>query len=59
MKILVARAHIDHAGGVAKLKEGLNIPIEGAHKDDRFWIDGLAATSQPIWLGRNGSLIRS
>ncbi len=40
-KILVTHAHIDHAGGVAELAERLDIPIEGPHRDDQFWIDML------------------
>ncbi|MFT5351143.1 MAG: hydroxyacylglutathione hydrolase [Planctomycetota bacterium] len=40
-KILVTHAHVDHAGGVAELAERLNVPIEGPHRDDIFWIDRL------------------
>jgi hydroxyacylglutathione hydrolase len=40
-KILVTHAHIDHAGGVAELGERLGVPIEGPHRDDKFWIDAL------------------
>lgn len=40
-KILVTHAHLDHAGGVAKLSELLHIPIEGPHREDQFWIDGM------------------
>ena len=32
-------AHIDHAGGVAELAERLDLPIEGPHPEDQFWID--------------------
>lgn len=45
-KILVTHAHIDHAGGVAGLAEKLNIPIEGPHRDDQFWIDALPEQSR-------------
>lgn len=41
-KILVTHAHIDHAGGVAELAEKLDVPIEGPHREDQFWIDQLA-----------------
>ncbi len=45
-KILVTHGHIDHAGAVADLAEQLDIPIEGPHQDDRFWIDGMAEQSR-------------
>lgn len=40
-KILVTHGHGDHCGMVAALAEELNIPIEGPHRDDAFWIDKL------------------
>lgn len=45
-KILVTHAHLDHAGGVAELAERLKVPIEGPHREDQFWIDGLATQGQ-------------
>lgn len=45
-KILVTHGHIDHAGGVAELAERLGIPIEGPHRDDAFWIDGMPQQSK-------------
>jgi glyoxylase-like metal-dependent hydrolase (beta-lactamase superfamily II) len=39
VKILLTHAHIDHAGGTKALAEHFNIPIEGPHKEDKFWID--------------------
>lgn len=41
-KILITHAHLDHAGAAADLSDKLGIPIEGPHKEDQFWIDGLA-----------------
>jgi len=44
-KILLTHAHIDHAGGTAELANDLKLPIEGPHKGDQFWIDGLPQQS--------------
>jgi hydroxyacylglutathione hydrolase len=40
-KILLTHAHIDHAGATAELARRFSLPIEGPHRDDRFWIDQL------------------
>ena len=40
-KILLTHAQIDHAGGTAELAKLKHVPIEGPHKDDQFWIEGL------------------
>ena len=45
-KILLTHAHIDHAGGTAELAATAGVPIEGPHKGDQFWIDGLQQQSQ-------------
>jgi glyoxylase-like metal-dependent hydrolase (beta-lactamase superfamily II) len=45
-KILVTHGHIDHAGGVAALAERTGVPIEGPHRDDAFWIDGMTQQSK-------------
>ncbi|MEC7432404.1 MBL fold metallo-hydrolase [Marinobacter sp. bablab_jr008] len=45
-KILLTHAHIDHAGGTAELAKSAELPIEGPHKDDNFWIQGLAMQAQ-------------
>jgi glyoxylase-like metal-dependent hydrolase (beta-lactamase superfamily II) len=38
-KILLTHAHIDHAGATTPLSKYFNVPIEGPHKADQFWID--------------------
>ena len=38
-KVLLTHAHIDHAGATKLLAEHFNVPIEGPHKEDQFWID--------------------
>ncbi len=40
-KILITHGHLDHAGGTKELKEKLDVPIEGPHEADKFWIDQL------------------
>ncbi len=40
-KILITHGHLDHAGGTADLAARLGVPVEGPHRDDRFWIDGM------------------
>ena len=40
-KLLVTHGHLDHCGATAELAEKLDVPIEGPHEDDKFWIDGL------------------
>jgi hydroxyacylglutathione hydrolase len=38
-KLLVTHGHLDHIGVVAEIAERLELPIEGPHEDDRFWIE--------------------
>ena len=45
-KILVTHAHLDHVGAVADLADKLDLPIEGPHRDDQFWIDMLPQQAQ-------------
>ena len=45
-KILLTHAHIDHAGAADQLAQEFNIPIEGPHVEDQFWIDSLPEQSE-------------
>ncbi|WP_211183484.1 MBL fold metallo-hydrolase [Thalassotalea sp. Y01] len=38
-KLLLTHSHVDHAGGTQDIADTLNLPIEGPHRDDQFWID--------------------
>jgi hydroxyacylglutathione hydrolase len=40
-KILLTHGHMDHCAASDILRQKLNIPIEGPHQDDSFWIDKL------------------
>lgn len=44
-KILLTHAHIDHAGGTAELMKSHELPVEGPHIGDKFWIDALPQQS--------------
>ncbi|MDY6942772.1 MAG: MBL fold metallo-hydrolase [Pseudomonadota bacterium] len=45
-KILATHGHMDHVGGVAELVERLQVPVEGPHRADQFWITMIPQQSQ-------------
>ena len=45
-KILITHGHIDHAGAAAALANHHHVPIEGPHKEDAFWIQGMPMQSK-------------
>ncbi|WP_319024654.1 MBL fold metallo-hydrolase [Microbulbifer hainanensis] len=45
-KILLTHGHLDHVGGTAALSKQLELPIEGPHKEDDFWIEQLPVQTQ-------------
>ncbi|MEH6442361.1 MAG: MBL fold metallo-hydrolase [Oceanospirillaceae bacterium] len=40
-KIILTHGHLDHVGGVAQLLTLFQVPVEGPHEADKFWLDGL------------------
>ena len=56
-KILLTHAHIDHAGGTAKLARDLNLPIIGPHPGDQFWIDRIAEQGRMFGFGQCESFV--
>jgi len=40
-KIILTHAHMDHCAASDILRQQLNIPIEGPHEEDTFWLEGL------------------
>lgn len=45
-KIILTHGHMDHVGGTFELAKRANVPIEGPHKDDAFWINMLDKQAQ-------------
>jgi len=45
-KILATHGHLDHVGGVKPLADRLGLPVEGPHRDDDFWIQGMPQQCQ-------------
>ncbi|MDO9461176.1 MAG: MBL fold metallo-hydrolase [Alphaproteobacteria bacterium] len=49
-KIFLTHGHMDHAGATADLAERFNLPIEGPHIADKFWIDGMPQQARQFGL---------
>jgi len=45
-KIILTHGHMDHCGAAGLLSTQKNIPIEGPHEGDRFWIEALSDQAQ-------------
>jgi hydroxyacylglutathione hydrolase len=45
-QILLTHGHLDHAGGAAKLKREIAVPVIGPHKGDDFWLQGIEKQAQ-------------
>ena len=41
-KILLTHGHLDHCGLAGEFAKELDVPLEGPHEEDRFWIAQLA-----------------
>jgi glyoxylase-like metal-dependent hydrolase (beta-lactamase superfamily II) len=50
-RIFLTHGHVDHCAGAAALARQLGVPIEGPHRDERFWIEQLPAQSQRFGFG--------
>jgi glyoxylase-like metal-dependent hydrolase (beta-lactamase superfamily II) len=56
-KILITHGHLDHAGGTLELKERLDVPIEGPHEADSFWIEQLPDQCARYGFPPSGSFV--
>ena len=45
-KIILTHAHMDHCAASDVLRKQLGVPIEGPHKGDDFWLEGLPQACQ-------------
>jgi len=48
-KILLTHAHVDHCAASDLLRQQLDVPIEGPHRGDSFWLERL-----PEWCRMSG-----
>jgi len=51
-KIVLTHAHLDHAGGARIIADKLSAPIEGPHKEDKFWLDAMPEQSSKFGFPR-------
>jgi glyoxylase-like metal-dependent hydrolase (beta-lactamase superfamily II) len=45
-KIILTHAHMDHCAASDVLRQRLEVPIEGPHKEDEFWLQALPEACQ-------------
>lgn len=48
-KVILTHAHMDHCAASDVLRQQFEIPIEGPHREDQFWLDKL-----PEWCKMSG-----
>jgi hydroxyacylglutathione hydrolase len=44
-KVFLTHGHVDHCGGADLVRKEFGVPIEGPHREDKFWIDQLPEAS--------------
>lgn len=45
-RILLTHGHLDHVGAAGELAIRLNIPVEGPHQSDAYWLEALPKQSE-------------
>ena len=48
-KVILTHAHLDHCAAADVLRQQLEVPLEGPHKEDEFWLEKL-----PEWCEMSG-----
>jgi hydroxyacylglutathione hydrolase len=51
-KVFLTHGHIDHCGQSAELAHAHGVPLEGPHREDKFWIDQLPSQGVRFGLPR-------
>lgn len=49
-KVLLTHGHMDHCGAADSVRREFGVPIEGPHREDKFWIDQIAESSRMYGL---------
>jgi len=49
-KVLLTHGHMDHCGAADAVRREFGVPIEGPHREDKFWIDQIAESSRMYGL---------
>ena len=45
-KVFLTHGHLDHVGGATTIAERFNVPIEGPHEGDHYWLEQLEANAR-------------
>jgi glyoxylase-like metal-dependent hydrolase (beta-lactamase superfamily II) len=49
-KVFLTHGHLDHCGAADVIRKQFGVPIEGPHREDKFWIDQLAESCRMYGL---------
>lgn len=47
-KVFLTHGHMDHCAAAHEARKEFGVPIEGPHRDDKFWIDQLAEACRRV-----------
>ncbi len=49
-KVFLTHGHLDHCGAADAVRQEFHVPIEGPHRDDKFWLDQIEDSCQRFGL---------
>lgn len=56
-KIFLTHGHMDHCSAAGVLREQMQVPIEGPHQEDAFWIDQLPQMCEMTGMPKADSFV--